>query len=283
MTEQQEEMVPETQFKPRRPVWAALLSFFVTGLGQVYNGQWKKGVAFMAVEFLLGLSMFFMWNDFASFLLCMSILIGFNLFVAGEAFASALKRQAFVPGKSNDWRVYLLFMFAGLAIGAGYDWVLSENYYQTYKAPSVSMLPTIEVGDHFMVEILGEKRLERGNVVIFKNPEDETVDFVKRVVGLPGETIEVREKVVYIDGAPLDEPYIQHVDPNIVPARDTFSPLSIPADRYFVMGDNRDKSADSRMFGPVQRDKFIGLVRYIYFPGDINKRGWSERLGKEIR
>lgn len=282
MTEQQEEVTQETQFKPRRPVWAAIMSFFVTGLGQVYNGQWKKGIGFMAVEFLLGLSMFVMWDDFVSFLLCMSILIGFNLFVAGEAFASALKRTEYIPGPSNRWQIYGIFLLTGLAIGSGFDMVLADNYYKTYKAPSESMLPTIEVGDHFMAEVLGDAPIERGDVVIFKLPEDENVDFVKRVVGLPGDTIEVRDQVVYVNGQILEESYVQHVETTMIPTRDNFGPTTIPSGEYFVMGDNREKSHDSRFFGPVKREKIMCRAKYIYFPGDINKRGWSKRLGKEF-
>lgn len=282
MTDSHTDPATSVPAKPRRPWLAALLTLFATGLGQVYNGQWQKGVGFFVVELVFAWSMLFMWSDFVSMLLCISILVGFNLFAIGEAFATARKLRDFVPGRTNRWWVYVAFLCMSITLGMAFESVLSTKYHP-YKIPSQSMLPTLLIGDHFVVDVLesGEE-IRRGDIVTFKYPLDETKDFVKRVIGLPGETVELRNKVVFINGQSLDEPYVQHVEPDRIPVRDDFGPLKIGQGEYFMLGDNRDKSHDSRFVGTVRRDKITGRASYIYFPG-IGNDGWSERLGMEIR
>ena len=108
---------------------------------------------------------------------------------------------------------------------------------------------------------------------MFKFPEDESKDFIKRIIGLPGETIQIRHKTVYINNQPLDDSaYTQRIDPGILDGainpRDNFGPVTVPNDAYFVMGDNRDQSLDSRFFGYVQRSKIMGKLRGIYWSWD---------------
>ncbi|NDV18844.1 signal peptidase I [Pseudodesulfovibrio sp. JC047] len=157
---------------------------------------------------------------------------------------------------------------------------------QAFKIPSGSMLQTLQIGDHLLVtkfaydvrlpsnlwlETADGKVLasvgdpERGDIIVFKFPEDESKDFIKRVIGLPGETLEVRNKVVYINGQPLDEPYTQHIKTSRVPIRDDFGPYTVPEGQYFVMGDNREGSYDSRWWGPVKREKIVGKALVIYW------------------
>lgn len=157
---------------------------------------------------------------------------------------------------------------------------------QAFKIPSGSMLDTLQIGDHLLVSKFAyDVRLpsniwldttdgkvlaqtgdpERGDIIVFKFPEDETKDFIKRVIGLPGETLEVRDKVVYINGNVIEEPYVLHTKPNNTPVRDNFGPVTIPEDQYFVMGDNREGSYDSRWWGPVKREKIVGKALIIYW------------------
>ena len=127
------------------------------------------------------------------------------------------------------------------------------------------------IGDHLLVNkfVFGPAptRLEqvlapttdvqRGDILVFKYPQEPERDFIKRVIGLPGETLEVRQKQLYIDGAKLDEPYLQGQMPVLEPGaialdrRDNFGPITVPAGHYFMMGDNRDNSEDSRFWGPL--------------------------------
>lgn len=284
MPEQISESVEPHSTKPRRPWLAALLSLLATGVGQVYNGQWKKGVGFLVAELVLGLSMIPLFGNATSLALLLAFLLGFNLFVAGEAYTTAKGMKAFVPGRTNRWWIYVAFLAGGLALGLGFEKVVQGQFYRTYKAPSESMLPTILVGDHFMVDVLGQGDVvERRDIVIFRYPGNQEVDFVKRVIGLPGETVEIRDRVVSINGQELDEPYALHAESNVTSERNDFGPYAVPDGRYFMMGDNRDNSYDSRKFGPIERKMITGRALYLYFPGNVGTEGWADRLGMELR
>lgn len=191
---------------------------------------------------------------------------------------------------------------------------------QAFKIPSGSMIPTLLIGDHILVSklayglqwptdcklqlalppvscysstfMLAFSKPERGDVIVFRYPEDEEKDFIKRIVGTPGDSIEVRGKTVYVNGTPFDDHgFTQRVDPGVIDShispRDNFGPVTVPDDSYFVMGDNRDQSLDSRFWGFVRGDKIRGKAFRIYWSwsGQGNWSEWVrwERLGKAIR
>ena len=167
---------------------------------------------------------------------------------------------------------------------------------QAFKIPTGSMEENLLIGDHLLVNkfIFGptdsgaEHRLlpvtdiRRGDVVVFKYPEEPERDFIKRVVGLPGETLEVRQKRVLINGQPIDEPYAHFLEPPAAPStlhevtsfdvRERYGPVRVPADHYFVMGDNRDNSQDSRYWGFLPRANVKGKALVVY---------WSYESGRE--
>jgi len=154
---------------------------------------------------------------------------------------------------------------------------------QAYKIPSGSMLETLKIGDHILVEkflfgthipftdivVLPIKEPKRGDVVVFRYPLDPNLDFIKRIIALPGDTVQGINKDIYVNGKRLQEPYIQHIDNFVLPAyispRDNFGPLRVPKDSYFAMGDNRDNSKDSRFWGFVPRHNIKGKAMVIYF------------------
>ena len=160
---------------------------------------------------------------------------------------------------------------------------------QAFKIPSGSMKDTLFVGDHILVNkflfgigipftdihLFPVRDPHRLDVIVFKYPEDETKDFIKRVIGTPGDTIEVRDKIVYVNGNPLNEPYAIHTQNNIYPAdiqpRDNFGPVTVPENSYFMMGDNRDQSLDSRFWGFVKRNKIEGKAFLIYWSWDRDR------------
>ncbi len=173
---------------------------------------------------------------------------------------------------------------------------------QAFKIPSGSMEPTLLVGDHILVNkfiygmhvpftndvVLPVRAPQRGNVIVFEYPKDENIDFIKRVIGLPGDKLQIINKQVYINGKKLDEPYAYHGDPEVLPAsespRDNFGPIIVPKGEYFMMGDNRDFSNDSRFWGYVKRDLILGQADIIYFswnPKTLHIR--FDRFGKIIR
>jgi len=150
---------------------------------------------------------------------------------------------------------------------------------QAFKIPTGSMENNLLIGDHLLVNkfifgpapssverlLLPVAPVKRGDIVVFKYPEEPERDFIKRVIGLPGETLEVRSRNVFINGQKLDEPYAVHLDLQEIDRRDNFGPVSIPPDDFFMMGDNRDNSNDSRFWGFAPRANLIGTPLFVYW------------------
>lgn len=167
---------------------------------------------------------------------------------------------------------------------------------QAFKIPSGSMKPTLLVGDHILVNkfIYGikipftDKTLipvnmpKRGDVIVFKYPRDTSKDYIKRVVGLPGDRIEVIDRKLLINGEPVNDPHAYYLLSGIMPDSFLrhFGPVVVPADCLFVMGDNRDESSDSRVWGFVPLSYVRGKAFLIYWSWDQGHFGvrWS-RLG----
>ena len=178
---------------------------------------------------------------------------------------------------------------------------------QAFKIPSGSMIPTLQIGDHILVNkfLLGSpvdvpftnihlfrmpglRKPQRGDIIVFKYPEDPTRDFIKRVIGVEGDVIESHDKTLSVNSRKLMESYAQHVDSFIKPAdmdkRDNFGPVTVPKDSLFVMGDNRDQSYDSRFWGFVDLSKVKGKAIIIYWSWDSDNT-WVRfnRIGRVIR
>ncbi len=171
---------------------------------------------------------------------------------------------------------------------------------QAFKIPSGSMLETLQIGDHILVnkfiygtrvpftniKLLPVRKPERGDIIVFKYPVDEKRDFIKRVIGVPGDVIEIRNKIVYVNDVELeDDDYVVYRDETVIPGqRDNFGPETVPEDSYFMMGDNRDGSFDSRFWGYVKEDEILGKALIIYWSWDRDKkRPRLGRIGKIIR
>lgn len=144
---------------------------------------------------------------------------------------------------------------------------------EPFKIPSGSMIPTLLVGDHLLVSKFLYKFTEpkRGEIVVFKYPDDPSRNFIKRIIAVGGDTVEIREKIVYVNGTRQDEPYVQHVFPDILPARysprDNFGPITVPSNSFFMLGDNRDSSLDSRFWDHrfVAHRALVGKAWIIYW------------------
>lgn len=162
---------------------------------------------------------------------------------------------------------------------------------QAFKIPSGSMEDTLAIGDHLLVNkfiygskipftdsrVLTIRDPRQGDVIVFEYPEDPSKDFIKRVVGVPGDTVEIIAKRVYVNGKLYSHPAEVHKEAEMIPKeanpRDFKAPVVVPADCYFVMGDNRDRSYDSRFWGCVKRDKIKGLAFIKYWSWDKEKFG----------
>lgn len=198
---------------------------------------------------------------------------------------------------------------------------------EAFKIPTASMEGTLLVGDFLLVnkaafgasipgfgfEVPGFDEPERGDVVVFHPPHEPQKNYVKRIVGAPHDTIEMRDKRLYRNGAPVEEPYARYVDRSgdavhpgmrwqsnhliastrtrYEPTRDNWGPIVVPEERYFVLGDNRDNSEDSRYWGFVARDQIRGrpwMVYYSFVPSQQDRLAWLRsirwrRVGALIR
>lgn len=158
---------------------------------------------------------------------------------------------------------------------------------QAFKIPTGSMEPNLLVGDHLLVNkfvfgpatgeaeraVLPMRPVRRGDIVVFKYPEEPERDFIKRVIGLPGDTLEVRQRQVLINGEPIDEPYAHFLFPvgagdTGVDVRSRYGPVTVPAGHVFAMGDNRDNSQDSRYWGFLPLSYVKGRALMVYWSFD---------------
>jgi len=153
-----------------------------------------------------------------------------------------------------------------LAVALGLAIVVMIFLYQPVKVEGTSMNPLLSDQERIFINkfVYHFEPIERGDVIVFWYPLDRSKSFIKRVVGLPGETIEIRDGHVYINDHELADQYVPagYLDGS------TYTPHRIPADGYFVMGDHRDSSNDSRVFGPVPRQFIYGKAVFAYWPAD---------------
>lgn len=160
---------------------------------------------------------------------------------------------------------------------------------QAFKIPSGSMLPTLQIGDHLLVnkfiygikvpftgtQLIAIKKVNRGDVVVFRFPKDRSIDYIKRVIGTPGDTVEIKDKKVLVNGKPIEDSHA-HLTSNAIldtkaSPRDNLGPILVPKDRIFVMGDNRDNSYDSRFWGFVDQKDVLGKAFILYWSWDIKE------------
>ena len=154
-------------------------------------------------------------------------------------------------------------MIQALLIALVIKFVLRSYVFQPFWVPTTSMVTTLQVTDRILVNELSLRydTVERGDVMVFRYPLDPEVIYVKRMIGLPGEMLEIRADGVYIDGEKIEEPYLVQDY-----GYDPMGPIRVPDDAYFAMGDNRDYSADSRIWGFVPEENFVGRAFFIYWP-----------------
>jgi signal peptidase I len=204
------------------------------------------------------------------------------------------------PFKKSTGREY----FESIVIAVILALFIRTFVVQAFKIPTGSMENNLLVGDHLLVNkfifaptetgleqtLLPIEPIRRGDVIVFKYPEDPARDFIKRVIGLPGETLEIRQKKVFVDGEALDEPYVHFLRPpsgtsgGSYDVRERYGPVVVPANHYFVMGDNRDNSQDSRWWGFLPRHYIKGKALMVYWSYEPEERYASgEGLADRIR
>ena len=296
----------------RKPWIATSLSLVCTGLGQIYCGRAGRGLMMYSGSLLFGpiiIATALAANStpmLVAFLASLAGLVGLFIWSVRDARAIArrMATTSFQPQEFNRPLVYGMLAMTNLPYVIGLAFFLRATAFEAFVIPTASMTPTLVPGDRILVTKIGldAQTIQRGEVVVFRNPINRRQNFVKRIIGLPGETVEIKNGEVFINGERLERTAVP-------PAEDgaenkgpegcqTFleragdrqyrirldkpeSPLQLPpqvvaADAYFVLGDHRDLSLDSREFGNVPHGLMVGIVKYLYYPGDTwNRFGCS--------
>lgn len=186
-----------------------------------------------------------------------------------------LTREIRETFRSLIWAVVLFLIIRSLA-------------FQAFRIPSESMEDTLLIGDFLFINKLtygpripfthtrlpGFRDPQPGDIIVFDFPRDPSQDYIKRCVAVEGQTVEIREKMLFVDGLPQDEEYIKHSNPRIRPGIDKFGPVRVPEGHLFMMGDNRDNSLDSRAWGFLDIKHVHGKAEIIYFSWDSEGTSW---------
>jgi signal peptidase I len=280
--------------KKRPKPWVAFfLGLLFPGFGQIYLGSLRKAMFILAWFWISFGSLTIMWAYFISSFNSLLVLLTL-VFVTLITIAALAYREATGDHLAVELRWYrrwygLLAIFLSFSVVLQPVGGLALKYFvKSYKIPIGSMLPTLAAGDHIFVKkvsyrfrvpfadrtLIDFSAPQRGDIIVFKYPQDETKEFVKRIVGLPGDIVEIRNKDLYVNRQRAEENYIQHSDSRTgVDRRDNLDPVTVPQGSYFVLGDNRDQSLDSRFFGFVSEDKIRGKAFLVYWSLDGNGFG----------
>lgn len=309
MPEPENEPMSPNAAKRRRPWLAAILSFLFLGLGQLYNGQLRRALVLLGFGLalnvmMIGLALFAIPRWFAGLVVLVAlnlISIAVRVVAATKAFVDARRIKAIVPTPWNRW-----YTCAALAVATTLPaFVPVEDGVRTYSIPAASMAPGLQVGDLVLAErgAYVDRQPERGEIVVFVGPGGS--DYVKRVVGLPGDTIQIIGGVLHLNGEPVSRrPLTGAERTDSTGARDMAAfyveqlpggrsyrireasddgPLDdtpeyvVPDGYYFVLGDNRDASQDSRTaaVGFVSGNSLKDRPRYIFWSRDFGRIGLS--------
>ncbi len=291
--------------------WAFLLSLVLPGLGQAFNGEYYRGAGFAAAAIASAVPVEFTayvypgWPAWLVFLLIVAgVALGFLIAIA--AGVDAFQRRAGADRRRLlRWRRYLVYAAFIVALAFPVEQVFGWRSWSTYRTPSGSMEPTVLAGDYWwgVENAYADRAPERGDVAVFKLPADPSIDFVKRVIGLPGDRVQVKSGVVYINDVavrrevrdlalypsrtarhryretlPNGVSYRIIVSGDDLPAENT-GLFTVPPGSYFMMGDNRDDSADSRVDGSgvgfVPAENFVARAGIVYFSSNRSTRPWQ--------
>jgi signal peptidase I len=279
----------------REPWLAAVLSLFAPGLGHLYTGRLVPGLVLFLLSLLfVPLVVLAALVDRSTVVLVVLIaagvaLPGVYLYAVLGAYRSARRqREDYQPREYNRPSLYALFILVGSAYAVGGAWYV-PHVFEAFYIPTESMAPNILDGDHILVNKLAYQRRipQRGDVIVFRVPRKPGLTWIKRVIGLPGDTVEVRANEVLVNGRKLER---DRVPAGAVPVPlqgEVFeesnagrryrilvgkeesadqAKTTVPEGTCYVLGDHRDRSSDSREFGPVPLASILGSVPYIYYP-----------------
>ena len=281
--------------KRRKPWVAFILTQICPGLGQLYNGDVTWAVISFLLSFATALvSMIWLFDTLNKLLFAVAFGLLLDLALSVQAYFRAREVKEMELRPYQRWWFYILFVILVYGVPDGYG-ILMPSRIRSFEIPSESMVPNLLIGDRLVADgwSYWHKDPQRGDIIVFDYPKDPATKFVKRLVGLPGDKIEMKLGELYLndkivpqhrsakplinDGVWSAAEYIENlgsVEHTIYRAQpendNNFGPVTVPPDHYFMMGDNRDRSSDSRFWGFVSRDQLIGRMVYVYYSWDTN-------------
>jgi signal peptidase I len=244
--------------RPPSPWKAAFFTRLLPGLGQLIERRIGPGVLFLVLV-MAASSIQIRWIS--------ELLVGaIGIF----ALLDAASRSTHGGVSREELRPLLVVAVVVSLVGAVVPPRFRATLIQAFRIPAESMVPTFEVGDCVIVDRTRAGRANPGELLVFDYPSNRKMQFIKRCVATQGESVEIRDKQLLVDGRPIIEPYAIHADSTVRPAsfdfRDNFGPVRVPPGCAFMLGDNRDNSNDSRYFGAVPMNLVLGRVIKIYWP-----------------
>jgi len=266
-----------------------LMSLVLPGFGQLYNGEVNRAIWWFLIYFALGVPglavvALYMPSGLMLAALVLTLVAIVSLWVYGmvDAWRSAQRQPDYVPRVWQTSGLYVLVLvMCALIVQPLFVSYIRNHQIESFRIPSLSMEPTLMHGDY----IFADKRyncpnckqaVQRGDIAIFTYPNDRTKYYVKRIVGLPGERVQVIGNQVLIDGRSLT---VTQTDWSTAGSRLADIDLVVPGGQVYVLGDNRDNSVDSRSFGTVPLQDVVGRVRQIWFSYADRTIRWN-RMGK---
>lgn len=242
--------------------------------GHVYVGSPLRGMAMLGTA--IGILVLAGWLGAAtalwSFYAVQCFYLGVMLALVVDAVLIARKRKDYTLRLFNRWYVFLPIVMLLLAVFVVFMSFRGKLVgFDNHKNVSMNMAPTLLPGDLIATDTRGDARgagLDSGEIVTFRFPKDPSQIYVKRVIGLPGESVAIREGTTYVDGKPVAEPYIP-VESKVMDYSLTMAPVTVPPGHVLVLGDNRDNSNDSRFWGMLPIDNITGRVTLIWYAKDL--------------
>lgn len=299
------EMISDCKTSARSPLLACLLSVAATGLGHIYCGRLVKGLILFFVSFVFAPVIVAAANaassDFMLAIVIGSLGLMFAVFFYAVVDAGLLARKlkSYHLKEYNRWYLYVLLVVVAITYPTNLAHSIRAHVVQAFNVPSRSMSPGILPGDYVLLNKAAYKvqAPRRGDVVIFTHPDDRRLNYVKRIIAMPDETVEIRDNVLLVNDQPLysaaragSVPDFKTDDGQVVMMEkgdstvypiivDSTKPqnmdkIKVPHGHCFLLGDNRGQSVDSRNFGPVPMSDIQGRLDYIYWPSG----NWS-RMG----
>ena len=271
--------------KPKEPLLAVMLAIILPGLGQIYARRVKRGILFFCVQYAAAITAILYAISLNSktdiYLLALAVLLtGFGIFVIVDAYNCAKTyniKNNLIRNITTKKRVFLIIgiiFFMAFNPSRIISPYLKTNGVEAFKIPSGAMKPTLLKGDRILVDknIYKKSKPKRGDLIVFLYPKDTKRYFVKRIVGLPNEVVEIQNGKVIINGNIVQEPNVlKNYYSNAGDYAKEGQAVKIPENSYYVLGDNSAFSKDGRYFGFVADEYIIGKAYKIFFP--FNRSG----------